>query len=151
MRRIDTDRQLVAGCADGTLIIWTIASSRSARVVYSREYHSEITMIVYDVTFEHILVTFQSSLALCTMAMVKFEPAEEKCNPQYDCTSDVGGVGFLEAGTKCLITLPCKRKMSVQTLHVFISNFNYYRLLLNISEQNQDLTLWKTISLNYRP
>ncbi|PVF91646.1 hypothetical protein CPB86DRAFT_719073 [Serendipita vermifera] len=102
-------RRLAAGCSDGSIFTYSLGPKWRCRMKLYRKFSEEVEMLEYDAMSERALVAFRDALSIC-----KFQSTEQHGIPEPNILtldSEVGGIGFVASGARCLATLPQENSM----------------------------------------
>ncbi|KAG8816216.1 hypothetical protein FRC17_000400, partial [Serendipita sp. 399] len=105
IRRTPTERQLIAAYAKGDVVTWSMAQTLSPQKQILKDFNREISMLVYDIASQNLLISLGNALALHPVQTHLMSTQDLF----YECSSTVRGIGFLSAGTMCAASVCSKR------------------------------------------
>jgi hypothetical protein len=101
--------QLAGGCSDGTIIVWKLIPGQRPEMKIHRTFIFEVEMLEYDFASDSVLVAFRDALGMCSLQLSEKSDMPE--NAIYKFDTEIGGIGILASGTKCIATLPGEKSM----------------------------------------
>ncbi|PVF91105.1 hypothetical protein CPB86DRAFT_720063 [Serendipita vermifera] len=123
--------QLVGGCSNGSIIIWELYPKGRYKAEVRQDFGLEVEMLEYDFTSDKMLVGFHDAVAFC-----KLQSNEGVCIGEdriFNFDTEVGGIGILASGNRCVATLSREKSIAFLT------------------SQTNTLTLDTKISVDYIP
>jgi hypothetical protein len=104
-------------------------------------------MLEYDPILERVLIAFRGGLGLCSLRSKNGNDISEPTIYSFD--SEVGGIGFVASGARCLATQPQESSMLVMfPNHLWITQL-YFSVVFVL--HNDILSLESKISVPYIP
>ncbi|PVF93909.1 hypothetical protein CPB86DRAFT_72722 [Serendipita vermifera] len=106
---------LASGCKYGNVTFFTFGKEGQVVRETYRQFSDLVRMLEFDRVFDRLLVCLTDSITICNLGLE--DPASgDNRDMTYVCTSEIGGVGFLTGGNRCVLTVPKESKMEFLVL-----------------------------------
>jgi hypothetical protein len=106
LSRVGHVMSLASGSSHGIVTIWSLEPNHRFCMKSRVTYPAEIETLVFDPPSQHLLVGMNQRVSV-----LKLPSPSKTVEESFDCKKSIGGISFLDAGSRAAISLSSAKKM----------------------------------------